>query len=177
MKRKMEIPKMSNTEIQKWYSNIRPIVSKKEGTKYLRKLSDKEVISAAYTWLNNQGDYLETVDFTKLSILADVKMLHKYGYYGFFKPSVGEIIRQIPKKYLEKVVAFELLLGGIGMNSIYKDELNAGFHVSIVRLFQLKDDSNDEAKHEKMYPNRESQLPIGMTEKEFYELKRLFCQE
>lgn len=42
-------------------------------------------------------------------------MLHGYGYYGLFKPSVGEIIRQIPKDLLEKVVAFEIIAGAIGM--------------------------------------------------------------
>lgn len=42
-------------------------------------------------------------------------MLHGYGYYGLFKPSVGEVIRQIPKDLLEKVVAFEIIAGAIGM--------------------------------------------------------------
>ena len=82
---------------------------------YLRKLSERELTHVAYTWLTEAIDYAEKVDFTKLSVLEDIKMLHGYGYYGLFKPSVGEVIRQIPKDLLEKVVAFEIIAGAIGM--------------------------------------------------------------
>ena len=112
MKRKYEIPKMSDKDIAHWYENIRPIVKRDT---YLRKLSERELTHVAYTWLTEAIDYAEKVDFTKLSVLEDIKMLHGYGYYGLFKPSVGEVIRQIPKDLLEKVVAFEIIAGAIGM--------------------------------------------------------------
>lgn len=174
MERKFEIPKMSNGDIAKWYSTIKPIVKNEGKLAYLRELSDSELENVAYTWLNESADYGEIVDFTKLSVLADVKMLHGWGYYGFFKPSVGEVIRQIPKEYLEKVVAFEIIDGAIGMNTIFKAELNAGFHVSIVRLYQAKNDTNEEAHPIKVYPTCDSAIPIGMTEDE---LKYLESQE
>ena len=77
----------------------------------------EELTNVAYTFLNEPTDYADKVDFTKLSVLEDRKMLHGWGYYGFFKPSVGEVIRQIPKDSLEKVVAFEIIDGAIAMNS------------------------------------------------------------
>lgn len=167
MERKFEIPEMSNEEIARWYATIKPIVLHDT---YLRELSAEELTNTAYTWLNEPTDYADKVDFTKLSVLEDRKMLHGWGYYGFFKPSVGEVIRQIPKEYLEKVVAFEIIDGAIAMNSTFKEELNAGFHVSIVRLYQPKDDTNEAAHPITRYPVSDSKTPVGITEEEFKEL-------
>ncbi len=166
MKQKFDIPQMSKEEIAHWYANIKPIV---DGDKYLRKLSVDELVDTAYTWLS---DYARKVDFSKLSVLEDRKMLHTWGYYGFFKPSVGEVIRQIPKEYIEKVVAFEIIDGAIGMFRTFKEELNAGYHVSIVRLYQAKDDTNEAAQKITEYPTSDSKIPVGMTEEEF---KELYC--
>lgn len=177
MERKFEIPKMSNEDIAKWYANIKPIVKHEDTPTYLRELSEEELTGTAYTWLNEPSDYAEPVDYSKLSILADIKMLHGYAYHGFFKPSVGDVIRQIPKEYLEKVVAFEMINGAIGINSIFNKELNAGFHVSIVRLYQAKDDTNEEAHPVGIYPTNDCKIPIGMTEEEFQGIKAIFGQE
>ncbi len=167
MKREFEIPKMSNEEIAHHYANIRPIVNHDT---YLRELTPEELTGKAYTWLNEPTDYAEKVDFSRLSVLEDRKMLHSWGYYLFFKPSVGEVIRQIPKEYLEKVIAFEIIDGAIAMNSTFNDELNAGFHVSIVRLYQLKNDSNEAAQPITSYPTTDYKIPVGITEKEFKEI-------
>lgn len=167
MERKFEIPQMSNAEIAHWYATIKPIVGHDT---YLRELSDDELTGTAYTYLNEPSDYADKVDFSKLSVLEDQKMLHSWGYYGFFKPSVGEVIRQIPKEHLKKVVAFEIINGAIAMNSTFNAELNAGFHVSIVRLYQAKDDTNEAAHPITEYPTSDSKVPVGMTEEEFKEL-------
>lgn len=73
--------------------------------------------------------------------------------------------------YAEKVVAFEIIAGAIGMEGIFKDELNAGFHVSIVRLYQAKDDTNEAAQQIERYPTPNYQVPVGMAEEQF---KKLF---
>lgn len=167
MERNFEIPQMSDEEIARWYKTIKPIVNR---TTYLRELSTDELTCIAFNWLDKPSDFADEVDFSKLSVLEDRKMLHGYGYYGFFKPSVGEVIRQIPKEYLEKVVAFEIITGAIGMAGAFKAELNAGFHVSVVRLYQAKDDTNEEASSISQYPTSDSKLPVGMTEEEFAEI-------
>ncbi|MBQ8042593.1 MAG: hypothetical protein IJ272_00390 [Clostridia bacterium] len=167
MERKFEIPKMSTEEISKWYSTIKPIVYKNGTAYYLRRLSDKELKATAYTCLNKTSDYAEHVDFDQLSFLIDVRMLHLYGYYGYFQPSVGEVIRQIPKEYLEKTIAFEIIDGGIGMNGIYNAELNAGFHVSVVRLYQAKDEANEVATPIHTWPTKGTKCPLGMKEEDF----------
>ena len=140
--------------------------------KYLRALTEDELTGSAFTWLNKESDFSDIVDFSKLSVLEDRKMLHTWGYYGLFKPSVGEVIRQIPKNLLEKVVAFEIIDGAIGMNSPFRAELDAGFHVSIVRLYQAKDDTNEAAHQLREYPERKTKVPVGMTKREFKEIYR-----
>lgn len=106
-KRKFEIPEMSTKEIARWYATIKPIV---KGDTYLRELSEKELTNTAYTWLHDARDYADKVDFTKLSILEDRKMLHGYGYPTFFKPSVGEVIRQIPPSTSKKLLLLKSLM-------------------------------------------------------------------
>jgi len=191
MERKFEIPTMSEATIRKWYSTIRPIVHQGSNFTFLRKLSNKELSGVAYTWLDNPKDYAENVDFSKLSFLADVKMLHTYGYYGLFKPSVGEVIRQIPADMLEKAVAFEIIYSPVTWADFeqFKAEFDAGFHVSIVRLYKNKDDtieavepigvfSNEPVwRPATAYPTENSVLPIGMTEEEFGKFKKFIGQK
>jgi hypothetical protein len=174
MERKFEIPKMKVEQIAKWYDKIKPIVKRNGVPVYLAKLSIDEIIKIPYTRFNKDEDYADVVDYSKLSVLADVKMLHTYGYYKFFKPSIGEVIRQIPKELLEKVVAFEMLGGELATNSIFRAEFYAGYHVSVVRLYQLKDITNEEAKPAFDYPNNTSKTPIGITDEQFQNIKPLF---
>lgn len=139
MERKLEIPKMSEEEIVHWYSTIRPIVEDCESkTRYLRELTPNELINVAYTWLDKPSDYAEEVDFNHLAILEDKLMFLSFGYKGLFRPRVGEVIRQIPKEYLEKVVAFEIINSAIGLDSKYNNELKAGWRACIVRLYEAK---------------------------------------
>lgn len=191
MEQRIEIPQMSEDDIVKWYSTIRPIVH--QGTKFtfLRELSWKELTSVGYTFFNDPNDYAENVDFSTLSFLADVKMLHEYGYPAFFHASVAEVIRQIPTHMLNEAVAFEIIYSPHTSEhfSLFKQEFNAGFHVSIVRLYKTRVGTsvaaepmgvfiNDNVwRPAKAYPTENSMLPIGMTEEEFNNLKQLLIEE
>lgn len=167
MENKFQIPEMSTEEIAKWYSTIKPIVRLNGTSYYLRTLSPRELTHTAYTWLNAPSDWTDVVDYSKLSVIADVKMLHTWGYHGFFKPIVGEVIRQIPKDILKDVVAFKIIVGAIGINTIYRPELNAGFHVSVVRLYKTKDNNSVSAPPVNYWPTNNYKCPIGMEEKDF----------
>lgn len=173
MEKKFKIPNMSVEKIAKLYSKIRPIVSKSGTPCYLRELSKKELTDIAYTWLDELKDYDYYVDFNELSVLTDVKMLHRWGNPAFFTPSVGEVIRQIPKEYLDKVVAFEIIGETVGISSIYRDELNAGFHVSVVRLYQAKNSTNEAATPCTTWLSKNSKCPIGMEKKDFRKFLKL----
>lgn len=172
MEQKFQIPEMSTEEIAKWYTTIKPIVRENGIPYYCRKLSIRELTCTAYTYDKEYTDYDECVDYNKLSVIADIKMLHTYNYYGFFKPTVGEVIRQIPKGMLKEVVAFEMLAGPIGINSIYRKELNAGFHVSVVRLYRSANASHLSAFPINCWPTKYSRRPMRMLEADFRKIKQ-----
>ena len=65
-----------------------------------------------------------------------------------------------------------LPLLGVTKEKNYKPELDAGYHVSIVRLYQKKTDNLEPAKKIKKYPYKSCPIPIGMTEEEF---NKAFC--
>lgn len=139
--KKFFIPEMDENELVKCYAHISPIVKKEDGKSfYLRRLSDKEISNKAYTWLTDKSDYGDEVDYTKLEEIAVLSMLHTFGYYGFFKPSVAEVIRQIPCELLDQTIAFEMISkpNTVADLNHSKEALNAGFHVSAVRLYKAK---------------------------------------
>lgn len=179
MKRKIKIPEMDRKDIIKWHATIKPIVREDGKFIYLRKLKDKEVLNAHYTELKQLKDYGRRVDFSELSILADVKMLHGFSSDSFFRPSVGEVIRQIPKDMIGKVVAFEIVYFPTTSAdfNLFKKEFEAGFHVSVVRLYQAKNNDNETAHSIASYPTKDSRLPIGMAEKKFNKLKELYSED
>lgn len=138
--KKFFIPPMDEVELVSHYQHISPIVQKNGTSFFLRRLSTEQLSKKAYTWLNAETDYGEEVDYNKLEVMTTKSMLHTFGYYGFFKPSVAEVIRQIPKELLDQTVAFEIVYQPKDAEELEraKDAMNAGFHISAVRLYKAK---------------------------------------
>ena len=160
---------MSKRTILKWSKEIRPIVKHNGFLEYLRPLTKKEVLSIWYTSLKKDNDYGERVDFSEISLLTDVKM--SGGCVA--RPCVAEIIEQIPKELLPKVVAFYMVY-----SQVYSDNrfFNKEEAVIIVRLFQAKDETVGRAKNIRNYPQDSNITPIGMTDDEFKKFKKFKAQ-
>lgn len=163
MRSKFVIPQLSIEEVTRRYQHVMSIVEHKC---YLRELSNDELSGLTYTWCHESNDYRDVVDYSKF-FLEDRKMLHNYVPPKCFKSSVSKVLRQISKDLLSKVVAFEILDGAVSYNDVCQDELKAGYHVSIVRLYQAKDDTNEAAKPVTNYPSDDSMVPVGMTQEQF----------
>ena len=71
-----------------------------------------------------------------LKALGTIATLHAWGYYGVFKPSIAEVLAQIPAGYLDEVVAFEVA-GPKDAEDLNreKEALDAGFHVARTTLY------------------------------------------
>jgi len=95
-----------------------------------------DIFRQSFTWVDEKP----SEEATGLEPLAKVKMLHHWGHYSLFKPSVSEVLPQIPGKYLDDVVAFSLK-GPDTADDFNKESvaLNAGFHVSECTLYRKKD--------------------------------------
>lgn len=128
MNEKVTIPEMSNEEIIKWYKTIKPIVRKNKIPYFLCELKDEDVPNTHFTWIDSTQKYGKKVDLSQMSIVAEMLMYHKYLDYMTFKPTIGEVISQIPKGIHENVDAFEII--------DCLNEVKDGHHISLVYLYR-----------------------------------------
>ena len=130
MSEKIWIPEVSNEEITKLAKRIKPVVLfKRKGLCYIKPV---DLFKVAYTW-----DPKSAKKATGLIPLCEITTHHGFGYAGFFKPSIAEVLAQIPQAYLKRVVAFEIVDSPKDADDLNKekDALNAGYHVAKTRLY------------------------------------------
>jgi hypothetical protein len=133
MKEKRWIPEVREERIKKLAERIKPVVKfARKGKCYIEPVDPFEV---AYTW-NPQA----TTRATGLKPLCDITTYHTYSYSGFFKPSIAEVLAQIPNKHLGKVIAFEIVDSPEDVNDLNREHeaFNAGYHVARTRLYVRK---------------------------------------
>lgn len=127
------IPKISDTRLKQLAKKIRPVVRGSNGTlHYIKPVNLKET---AFTWDPDLAE--ETISPT---LIATIRTLHTYGYHGFFKPSIAEVLAQIPLDLLDSVDAFETH-GPDTAEDFYQDEettnaFNSGFHTAKTMLYR-----------------------------------------
>jgi hypothetical protein len=69
---------------------------------YLKPVS---LFTTAFTW---PGVPKADVRAPRLQQLRTITTYHTWAYYGFFKPTISEVLAQIPADILDQVIAFEL---------------------------------------------------------------------
>ena len=139
---KVSIPKISKEELMARYKRIKPIVEIDGKKHFLRKYTEEEITKTSYLW-NADGDKREPVDMNLYCPMTewDFECIHKYGYYGFFKPSIAEVLAQIPEMDVPFVNAFEIIEQPKTPEDFSKNKIvfDNGFHISKVRLYTRKD--------------------------------------
>lgn len=134
----VSIPEITKEELLARYERIKPIVDI-EGTKYfLREFTAEELSGQSYIW-DKENDKREKVDMDLYIPMMemDFECIHKYGYYAFFKPSIAEVLAQIPKHDVSFVNAFEIIEFPRTNEDFNKNKIvfDSGFHISKVRLY------------------------------------------
>ena len=130
---KIWIPKVPKDRIKELAERIKPVVQfAHKGKRYIKPV---DLFGIAYTW-----DPKAASKAKDLKPLCDITTYHTYGYYGFFKPSIAEVLAQIPAEHLDKVVAFEIVDSPQGVNDLNRENeaLNAGYHVATTTLYIRK---------------------------------------
>ena len=88
----------------------------------------------AFTWspkLRNR------IDEDLIEVLDLIQTYHSWAYYGFFKPSVAEVLAQIPKELRKQVVGFTCDGPRTASDlNMYSEALNAGYHVAATTLYK-----------------------------------------
>lgn len=141
---KVSIPKISDEEMKERYEQIKPVITVDGKLHYLREFTFKELTGISYLY-NRDKDVREEVGEGELEVLEgrDFVCLHGYGYYGFFKPSIGEVLSQIKERDIPFVKAFEIIESPETAEDFHKDSFTSiafdnGYHVSTVRLYRAK---------------------------------------
>jgi hypothetical protein len=127
---KVWIPKVSEARIRELAERIKPVVEFER--KGLRYIEPQDLYNVAYTWEPKAAKKA-----VGLKPICDVTTYHTYGYYVLFKPSIAEVLAQIPAEHLDKVVAFQIIEGPETAEDLNREHeaLNAGYHVAKTRLY------------------------------------------
>lgn len=127
MEDEFDIPDISDERINKY---VGVAALKREGLS-LYQAPKHDLRRTAWPWIEDMPKFKG-----KIKEKCRVRTLHRYGYYGFFKPSVAEVLAQLTDDQLEGVVAFEAH-GPETADDLnrHKEELNAGFHVAETILY------------------------------------------
>jgi len=121
---------MSEQRLLELVERIKPVVTvKDEGCCYIKPV---DPFSDAYMW-----DAEPAGSAVGLKALCDIATYHPYGYYGSFKPSVAQVILQIPPEYHDKVVAFEIVKHPETADDLAPESeiFNSGYLVATTRLY------------------------------------------
>lgn len=135
----LEINYLNKYKLVKLYEHIKPIVTIDDVSYELRPFTSEELCNQSYIW-NRHEDKRDIVDKDNLEVVEDFICFHEYGYYGLFKPSINEVLSQLPEKSIEEANYFEIIESPETRSDVfrYKDVLNAGFHASVVRTYKRK---------------------------------------
>lgn len=140
----VSIPKISDEEMMKRYEQIKPVLTVNGKLHYFREYTLKELSNMSYLFNRNE-DVREEVGKDELEVLEgkDFVCLHSWSYYGFFKPSIGEVLSQIKENDLPFVKAFEIIESPQTAEDFHKDSFTSiafdnGYHVFTVRLYGAK---------------------------------------
>ena len=140
----MSIPQISDEELMRRYEQIKPVIRVDGKLHYLREYTLQDLRYRSYYW-NRAKDVREEVKEDELEVWKgkDFACLHSWNYYGFFMPSVGEVLSQINEYDVSKIKAFEIIETPKTAADFHKDSFtdiafNNGYHVSTVRLYIKK---------------------------------------
>ena len=140
----VSIPKLSIEEVLKRYQRIRPLVHVDGKLYYLREFTPEEICGISYLW-ECEEDKRDEVGEDELEVMEgrDFVCLIKYTFYGLFKPTVSEVLRQIDDRDLPFVRAFEIIDYPRVAEDFHKDSFTSiafsnGYHVAMVRLYMQR---------------------------------------
>jgi len=132
---RFQIPEITDERLNELAARIKPVhnFGKRRGRCYVKPMKRGDYLrGVAYTWEPRPADKVED-----LRPISDIRTYHTFGYYGFFKPSIAEVLAQIPPEVIDQVVAFEIIDSPSDAEDLNReaDALNSGYHVATTRLF------------------------------------------
>ena len=140
----MTIPEISDEELLERYIRVPPVVEVNGRLTYYKHFSLYEIKQTSYLYAERPKP--TRVRENELIVMdgQDFACLHRYSYPGLFKPSVAEVLAQIPDDALVYARAFQIInwprtSDDFNRDSITNIAFRNGFYISNVRLYTLAD--------------------------------------
>lgn len=122
----MDIPEISDAELTELLAQIKPLVRDEQGHRHT--IAPVDPRRTAFTW---DPKFVEMVE--PGPVLAEFDTYHSFGAPALFKPSLAEVLAQIPRDLRPYVQAFEL-------DTETAEIWDEGYHVASVTLYaELRD--------------------------------------
>lgn len=134
------IPEISNNELQKLYSQIKPIIDIEDQLYRLREFNTHELREPLSCW-NHSISVTIMIPTDALIPIQDFKCLSLPRHYNeCTDPPIAEVLPQIPKDILGRVDFFEVLRWPKVQEDYgnYPKIIEKGFHLSTIRLYRFK---------------------------------------
>jgi len=119
-----EIPKITDEKLQELLLRIRPVLSFGGKLSYIKSVDPRHI---AFLW-----DPKPDGEAEDLVILRSIRTYHDYGHPSLFKPSIAEVLAQIPEDILDKVVAFETM-----RDAVFDQDRDC--HEAVTVLYRIRD--------------------------------------
>ncbi len=129
---RFSIPEISDEQVAELGRTIYPVVER-DGKLY--RIEPVDPRKVAFTWLPTITD-----EAPRLEQVAVVSTLHEYAASVFFKPSIAEVLAQIPPEYLGRIVAFKTNCNPDNINEWPDEEriaMSQGFHTAKTTLYAV----------------------------------------
>ncbi len=127
------IPEISDERIANLLKRISPIYEE-EGKFF--KIENVDPRRVAFTWRGVLSSVENEIQ--GITPMKDIETLHTYAYQGFFKPSIAEVLAQIPEEVIKDVVAFKTHMK---TGPRYEDSFTADqeYQIGITTLYKRRD--------------------------------------
>lgn len=134
---KIFIPKIDDEVLTQRYSISKPIVQRNGSTYSLLDEPLESLRDSSYIW-NLDKLILDKMNKEELLELKSFLCLHSYGYYGCFKPSIAEILSQMPEELQENSNYFEITDSPSTTSDFnqFQEAFNEGYHVSKITTYK-----------------------------------------
>lgn len=130
-----DLPKVKDMDkdfVEKWAKKIKPLIYREGKVSHFKNKAENH-FTHSFPW-----EAKPTKEATGLEEVGRIWTLHTWAYYGFFKPTLAEVIVQIPQDLLEKVDYF-LVRGpedASDLNKTWKYVGDKGVHVAQTILYK-----------------------------------------
>ncbi len=127
------IPPIGDKLLAELVARIRPVIMHDDKLHFIEPVHPRDI---AFTW-----GAKATKEAVGLVEVVGLKTLHEYGAPALFKPSIAEVLAQIPAGYIDTVVAFHTRPNDENINDWPEWDhaaMNYGFHLADTVLYRAE---------------------------------------